>query len=298
MSAPLSLSSVTAIVAESLPPEDIGDGRPHSAKRQRIGSDFSERDFAWTWPLSPSTNSGSLSASSPRQLVQVPAFAPRPVADATSPRQSDEGQGRASPLTSGNLGHLQTGTDFRRLSVTSLLSGPFDTNSGAGTPVSSTTPPIPNSSQPTSVSRSVDGADAAQGDDHNNHSNNHHHHHHHSHNRTSRFYGIDAGFKDLDLGKNDDANALSGMRYGSKTSIDGDVEGSGGREKGGYYSQPITVRIPRALGTLPQKLTENPMNLLVCPTKRSRCFPDLSSMLRPLVLSPFYQQHSARPRSS
>jgi hypothetical protein len=75
-------------------------------------------------------------------------------------------------------------------------------------------------------------------------------------------YGIDHGFKDLDIGRNDDMNAISGS-----SSI------STGQPKlvnevrqfidGHYYDRPVRVEIPRILEPLPSKLLENPMNLLV-----------------------------------
>lgn len=92
------------------------------------------------------------------------------------------------------------------------------------------------------------------------------------------FYGVDPGFPDLDMGMNDDANAIRGLRLGNgqfreelKGSAPEDKPSSGevdkGKEKGllglkGYYERPVPVRIPRDLEPLPAKLRENPMNLL------------------------------------
>jgi hypothetical protein len=94
-------------------------------------------------------------------------------------------------------------------------------------------------------------------------------------------YGIDRGFKDLDIGKNDDANAISGsspiaMRDHLELVLDEEGEflpvefgfgmetfNSTAFENGGYYDKPVPVCIPRALEPLPSKLLENPMNLLV-----------------------------------
>jgi hypothetical protein len=92
-------------------------------------------------------------------------------------------------------------------------------------------------------------------------------------------WGIDRGFKDLDLGKNDDTNAISGsspipkrdhlefvlddsgalmpVEFGFGVEIDHTAFG-----KGGYYVSPVPISIPRALEPLPNKLLENPMNLL------------------------------------
>ena len=94
-------------------------------------------------------------------------------------------------------------------------------------------------------------------------------------------YGIDHGFPDHDLPKNNDSTALEDLSpttysreltkggtcaldiaeapaefgfglYGANNSVQGD----------GYYRQPIIVSIPRTLGALPQTLLDNPMNLL------------------------------------
>lgn len=95
----------------------------------------------------------------------------------------------------------------------------------------------------------------------------------------STTWGLDRGFKDLDIGKNDDRNALSG---GSPTTprdhldhvLDDDSDmyiqefGFGvlakdmGFEKGGYYANPVPVAIPCSLEPLPEMLIQNPMNLL------------------------------------
>ncbi|KAG9242974.1 fungal-specific transcription factor domain-containing protein [Calycina marina] len=136
--------------------------------------------------------------------------------------------------------------DSRRLSVNSLLSGP----------------PGPNS---VAVG---DDSDSAQGrpnyaDDPN-------------HDTTT--YGIDRGFKDLDIGKNDDTNAISGSSPISTREHLDLVLGEHGNSPlefgfgvevnsafeigGGYYDKPVAICIPRVLEPLPAKLLENPMNLL------------------------------------
>ncbi|KAH8815418.1 fungal-specific transcription factor domain-containing protein [Xylogone sp. PMI_703] len=94
-------------------------------------------------------------------------------------------------------------------------------------------------------------------------------------------WGVDRGFKDLDIGKNDDTNAISGasptaLRAHLDLILDEDGEfspvefGFGVQttntttmfEGGGYYDKPVPISIPRALEPLPAKLLENPMNLL------------------------------------
>jgi len=93
-------------------------------------------------------------------------------------------------------------------------------------------------------------------------------------------WGIDRGIKDLDIGKNDDMNAITGvspvaMRDHLELVLDEDGElmpvefGFGMEtnntafENGGYYDKPVAISIPKALEPLPSKLLENPMNLLV-----------------------------------
>ncbi|KAI1503246.1 fungal-specific transcription factor domain-containing protein [Biscogniauxia marginata] len=94
------------------------------------------------------------------------------------------------------------------------------------------------------------------------------------------YYGVDRGFPDRDLGKNDDMNAITGsspllQREFLDTPLGqpsedlfwnefgfGVVTNDSNDEDGGYYSRPVSIYIPRNLEPLPSKLTENPMNLL------------------------------------
>lgn len=84
------------------------------------------------------------------------------------------------------------------------------------------------------------------------------------------FYGYDLGEKDLDLGKNDDTNAIARTPPGSRehtatplSSQNGDTHpvefgfrvqsactNSGAS---GYYDKPVAIRIPRNLEPLPFK---------------------------------------------
>lgn len=94
-------------------------------------------------------------------------------------------------------------------------------------------------------------------------------------------YGVDRGFPDLDLPTNNDAIALNGYtpattnanygRLGAEPTEEQYVSAEFGfglhtaesaHEEQGYYEKPVTVSIPRSLGTLPPTLLENPMNLL------------------------------------
>ncbi len=145
---------------------------------------------------------------------------------------------------------MQQSQDFRRLSVNSLLSGPHESPA----------------SQEESL-REATGTylrlDTLT-----------------EHFRSTAYYGIDRGFRDLDLGNNDDVNALSGSspkmaRDSLPSDSSGDDESpcefgfgvnssDSERDSGGYYDKPVVVRIPRSLEPLPAKLKENPMNIMVC----------------------------------
>ncbi|KAI9756495.1 MAG: hypothetical protein M4579_003834 [Chaenotheca gracillima] len=90
-------------------------------------------------------------------------------------------------------------------------------------------------------------------------------------------YGLDRGFPDLDLGLNEDQNAISAItpavlddaaqkQLGSEDYVPNEF-GFGIQakniafEKGDYYANPVPVKIPRSFQHLPPIL-ENPMNLL------------------------------------
>lgn len=91
-------------------------------------------------------------------------------------------------------------------------------------------------------------------------------------------WGIDRGLVDLDIGKNDDVNAISessstlvGFHQESDVEYGGELspmEFGFGMESNetalevGYYDKPVSICIPRILQPLPAKLLENPMNLL------------------------------------
>lgn len=102
-----------------------------------------------------------------------------------------------------------------------------------------------------------------------------------SHPNGPKLYGIDRGLPDLDVGKNDDDNAI-GTGYtplSQRDRIDTpegefdndlfstefafgfentDTKG----ENKGYYDKPVEIYIPQYLEPLPAKLLKNPMNLL------------------------------------
>jgi len=87
-------------------------------------------------------------------------------------------------------------------------------------------------------------------------------------------YGVDRGLPDLDVGRNQDANALESptvqaipvVLENREHSYGCVVAGQSSEDRvgsGGYYEEPVVIHIPRRLEPLPAKLLENPMNLLV-----------------------------------
>jgi hypothetical protein len=87
-------------------------------------------------------------------------------------------------------------------------------------------------------------------------------------------YGYDTGQPDLDVPKNDDANAIKVFsppmtytgRLAGEAIFPSQSHASSTRdmafEKGGYYERPVPVKISHDFEPLPPKLLENHMNLL------------------------------------
>ena len=90
-------------------------------------------------------------------------------------------------------------------------------------------------------------------------------------------YGQDRGNVDLDIPRNNDTMAISGMSPSEHSDFESwlnDTDlgvpefgfGLVSRETvfamGGYYASPVPIKIPRKLEPLPRTLSENPMNLL------------------------------------
>ncbi|KAI4196436.1 MAG: hypothetical protein LQ348_002315 [Seirophora lacunosa] len=94
-------------------------------------------------------------------------------------------------------------------------------------------------------------------------------------------YGVDRGFPDFDVPRNNDAGALNGLSplMSRSESLDFQVDAEGEdcfppafgfglygsnstQGQGGYYAKPVTVTIARGLLPLPSILQDNPMNLL------------------------------------
>jgi hypothetical protein len=228
-------------------PEGLAYDRPIKRVRYQTESDLAAS------PAMPPPNLSSISSynldSQPSSFntSALPNVVGGPLTPASS--HSDDGYKNSSKLSP----HApQESPDLRRLSVNSLLSGP------PGMPYSSDRTNTPRSN-PEIQDWSVQYQDFYQ---------------------DTITYGIDRGFKDLDIGKNDDLNAISGsspvaMRDHLDLVIDEEGEllpvefGFGMEtnntafENGGYYDKPVAIQIPRILEPLPNKLMENHMNLLV-----------------------------------
>lgn len=90
--------------------------------------------------------------------------------------------------------------------------------------------------------------------------------------RRYRTYGYDHGLPDLDIPRNNDYAAIGprspDLRRASAAVSE--VSTSDGEpdprqiafEPGGYYAQPVPIKIPRSLEPLPRELTDNPINML------------------------------------
>lgn len=85
-------------------------------------------------------------------------------------------------------------------------------------------------------------------------------------------YGYDHGFVDMDTPRNDDMNVIQPRSPDLRrpSAAVSEVSSSSGEldvrqiafESGGYYAQPVPVKIPKSLEPLPRELLDNPMNLL------------------------------------
>jgi len=88
----------------------------------------------------------------------------------------------------------------------------------------------------------------------------------------NRTYGYDHGLQDLDIPRNDDHHVLlpqtPDMRQASAavseaSSSNGEVDVKHiAFEPGGYYAEPVPIKIPRFLEPLPEELLHNQMNLI------------------------------------
>lgn len=211
---------------------------PPPSKRLRYSIDFdASRQDAQVLSPGSLTDSASLGPT-PRllssALAPVGSMDPPLTPSASSP-YSEDGLPRVPVLKQG----VVSSPDVRRMSVNSLLSGP----PGPAGPVQYAPPSQRALNARTNLCLS----------------------------EVTTYYGIDSGLPDLDLGHNDDANAIQrvpeepeGPSPEDNINVGESAEGKdrGGTGPGGYYERPVPVRIPRDLEPLPAKLRDNPMNLL------------------------------------
>lgn len=211
-------------------------------KKHRHG--FRPVSLAGVTDISPWSPSSPSTAGSPevRPYLQsnfsLPS-APSPLTSISTPGGEDDH--RCVPRTTP---HVPSPSDVRRLSVQSLLSVPHDASM--------------------SSERTFSGLGRG------------------SHNvptraitpETATFYGYDTGEPDRDIGQNDDARGIMG--YSPVDSKEGQEFASAGmtreshpsdfgfgmRETRNYYERPVEVWISKELEPLPNKLRQNPMNLL------------------------------------
>jgi hypothetical protein len=246
-------------------PDIVSYDRPTKRVRYQAGQDaISAYDTRMPPPNLTSLTSYNVESQTSSILVAAPANSVgTPLTPASS--LSDDGYTKAYPAKTSPHG-AQESPDLRRLSVSSLLSGP------PGMAYNNDRNYVPRSN-PEVQDWSVQYQDVYQ---------------------DTTTWGIDRGIKDLDIGKNDDMNAITGaspiaMRDHLELVLDEDGElmpiefGFGMEmnntafENGGYYDKPVAICIPRVLEPLPSKLLENPMNLLVS------SFP-LSTMFQALIV--------------
>lgn len=189
-------------------------------------------------PVSTSANDTASSSATPRFAsaalagLTPAASVDSPLTPAASSPYSDGGVSRSSSSRQTVL----ASPDIRRMSVNSLLSGPPG-------PVQYAPPSQRTVNASTNLCLS----------------------------EVTTQYGVDPGFPDLDLGRNDDNHAIQGLRFAGLNHAGGETTSASSPEENktkplhgpkGYYERPVPVCIPRDLEPLPAKLRENPMNLL------------------------------------
>lgn len=240
--------------------DDVPFSGEHRSKRLRISPSLDVADsFQRSQSVSYSNyNGGSAKATtsySPPQLTSIRSYSPSSsyggvaLTPAASSVTSEDAYTRSVTRPSPQV--LHDSPDLRRLSVSSLLSGPpgpDDPHPESGGGNATPTSPYTDSPNPNKAIT----------------------------------YGTDRGFPDIDWPNNNDAIALNGLTPSLSTvglcypEGENKVEnlyvppefgfglhaGNVAQGSGGYYATPVTVAIPRSLGTLPSELTENPMNLL------------------------------------
>lgn len=237
-----------------LPPlPDFAWSSQHGTKRVRLSptqsTQFTLPKPPFTRPALPDSTLNHYDQYSPGSNMLTPYSMSSLINTPLTPGSSiasEDSHGRAAAVHRLNV---QRSPNARRMSVNSLLSGPADGD---------------NASPAYSGRGSRYPKTAADG---------------------TTIYGYDYGFPDLDLPRNDDANAITpqspaAVRYerasitelfathprtddesGASTPV-AKVRRDIVFERGGYYAQPVPVSISTEYGLLPPFLTENSMNLL------------------------------------
>ncbi|KAK8056310.1 hypothetical protein PG993_001537 [Apiospora rasikravindrae] len=223
-----------SVTTPQSPPEDQ---RPSSSKRIKLDSKAAADSAADQGPLfSPSSARDGVPPTFKWALPIVPSVASPDTPTTTSTYSDDDtSQAQRSDRLSA------TSPDIRRMSVHSLLSGP---------------PGLQGSQDDYASPSSLHSSNTYT-----------------SQSSQSRYYGVDRGLPDLDLGKNDDGNAISSgespfsqrdrmetpfgdfdtdqlfaAEFGFGVDMDDATE-----KTGGYYDQPVTIYIPPHLEPLPPK---------------------------------------------
>ncbi|KAH9842143.1 Serine/threonine protein kinase [Teratosphaeria destructans] len=221
----------------------------HTTDRSKPTSAPADDDFRWSPQHSAKrvrlSSHRSHAQSEPSPLFAVPQYPAQAEPSPASTHVTTHSIGSivntpATPVSSITSGspyatqplslHVHEPSDLRRLSVKSLLSDPSDDNE----------------KHPPRFERM----------DSNKH----------------RAYGYDHGLHDLDLPNNDDDHVLfprspdlrrasAAMSEVSNSSNEFDSKQIA-FEPGGYYAQPVPIKIPRCLEPLPDELLRNQMNLL------------------------------------
>lgn len=225
-----------ALVAPASPALQTESGQstplsPRPPKRARLSVDSAILEGARQTQESPqSSTAGSYSAATPHPSALSRGSFGSPVTPYQSPCSED------SPPPSRYSNKPQSTSDPRQMSATSPVSGAL---ASADTPSSQLR-------DPSKVSRTDSS---------------------HPHN-DSTYYGIDRGLKDLDLGMNAVPGASPLLSRERKHYFFEVSEGEPGIEfgfgnnldfrSGGYYDQPVAIRIPRSLEPLPAKYVSPP----------------------------------------
>ncbi|GAB7353280.1 hypothetical protein MBLNU459_g3785t1 [Dothideomycetes sp. NU459] len=225
------------------PPADFAWSQQHGVKRKRLSPTGSPRPTLPSVFARPELPDGATSHNSQHEQ-QSPGstlFTPHSIGSALntpltpgSSAASEEISGRNPSRTHGQRRRHSPGV--RRLSVQSLLSGPSGDHPNAANRRALHYPKV-----------DIDGA---------------------------TIYGYDHGLPDLDIPKNNDAVAISPQSpatvrsemsspFAVASATPSPVQPKDTAfERGGYYAQPVPIKIPKELEPLPEYLTESPMNLL------------------------------------